>query len=121
MPDIIVTCPHCSGSNTIDSSLRTVHCKWCREDFLLETVDSHIFDDAIRKRNYLEFDEATSELENLLSSGNHSAELYFQLLLSDYGVSYVDVNDETSIRQIPTLNRLQNKSIFEKWCKIWTS
>ncbi len=114
MPDIIVTCPHCSGSNTIDSSLRTVHCKWCREDFLLETVDSHIFDDAIRKRNYLEFDEATSELENLLSSGNHSAELYFQLLLSDYGVSYVDVNDETSIRQIPTLNRLQNKSIFEK-------
>ena len=114
MSDIIVTCPYCSGKNTIDSSLKTVHCKWCREDFLIETVDTHVFDDAIRKRNYLEFDEASQELENLLSSGNQSAELYFQLLLCDYGVSYVDVNDEVSIRQIPTLNRLQNKSIFEK-------
>ncbi|MBP5342573.1 TIR domain-containing protein [bacterium] len=114
MSEILIKCPNCHGENLIDSSMNICHCKFCRKDFYIGPTENGLFDNAVKLRNRLEFDEAYTELENILTNGNQSAELYYQFLLCDYGVSYVDIDDENKIRSYPTLNRLDRKSIFDK-------
>ena len=120
MPEIVVLCPQCGSQETVDQNQEYVKCHHCFKTFPLResktVLDSALrrqIDDAITKRNNCDFNEATLILEDLIAANPNVAEICFQLLLTDYGVSYVS-EDGSSIREKPVISGVQKESIFNK-------
>ncbi len=119
MPDILIKCPHCGGERLVDQNEEFVKCQYCHKIFPLKESKTGLNDqlqsqinDAIIKRNKFDFNEATIILEDLVSTYPDVAEIYFQLLLSDYGVSYV--SEDSNITEKPVISSVQKESIFSK-------
>ena len=119
MPDILIKCPHCGGERLVDQNEEFVKCQYCHKTFPLKESKTGLNDqlqsqinDAIIKRNKFDFNEATIILEDLVSTYPDVAEIYFQLLLSDYGVSYV--SEDSNITEKPVISSVQKESIFSK-------
>ena len=120
MPEIVVLCPQCGSQETVDQNQEYVKCHHCFTTFPLKesktVLDSALrrqIDDAITKRNNCDFNEATLILEDLVAANPNVAEICFQLLLTDYGVSYVS-DDGSSIREKPVISGVQKESIYNK-------
>lgn len=117
---ITVRCPNCGETHQIDENVDSFKCKYCRKTYLVsevydKTPSSELqsrINEAISKRNSCDFDDAQLILEDLLTNNPKKAEIYYQLLLTDYGISYV--NEDNKIVEKPVLSRLQRESIFDK-------
>lgn len=113
-------CPNCGSNQALESKGEHIQCAYCFSKFLRNELDVNLFNSqsrqeiekAVRMRNNCDFEEAEEVLENLLSEDENNPQIYLQLLLCDYGVSYVKDND--TISEKPILNRLQRESIFDK-------
>lgn len=119
MPEILIKCPHCGGERLVDQNEEFVKCQYCHKTFPLRESKTGLnaqlqsqINDAINKRNKFEFNEATIILEDLVSTYPDVAEIYFQLLLSDYGISYV--SEDSNITEKPVISSVQKESIFSK-------
>ena len=113
-------CPNCGYETLIDENVDSYKCPYCKSVFSVnelkkDIVDTNIvdkIDKAIELRNNCDFDDAEEILEDLLVGNPTNAEIYFQLLLCDFGVSYVA--EDNSIREKPVISRLQKESVFDK-------
>lgn len=119
MPDIVIRCPNCGSEETVDQNQEYFKCHHCFRTFHLResktVLDSTLrrrLDDAITRRNACDFEEAALILEDLVSNNPDVAEIYYQLLLTDYGVSFVSENDD--ITEKPVLSSVQEDSLFFK-------
>ena len=107
-------CKICGGQATIDSNNGVVVCDYCgtKQALPLFTADSErlLYD---RGNNYLlhsEYDKAENVFNQLLTIKPGAAELYWDLVLCKYGVTYV--KDPKAGKYIPTCNRTHYTPIF---------
>ncbi len=107
-------CPSCRSDDIRELPLEhTWVCNSCGSRFKKEedaALGSKI-DEASDLRNKLKFDEALELLEDLIEKYPDSDKLYFQRLLSRFGVTYVDENEEITPK--PTLSRASDASITD--------
>lgn len=108
-------CKMCGGSLEIAAGATVIECEYCGTQQTLPKLDddkrANMYDRANHFRRNNEFDKAMGIYENILNEDNTDAEAYWSLVLCRYGIEYVE--DPTSHKRIPTVNRAQFTSIFD--------
>ena len=108
-------CKMCGGALEINPNETVATCEYCGTQQTLPRLDddrrTNLYDRANHFRRNNEFDKAMSLYEQILSEDSTDAEAYWSLVLCRYGIEYVE--DPTSHRHIPTINRTQYTSVFD--------
>ena len=107
-------CKMCGGSLEITSGATVIECEYCGTKQTLPKLDddkrANMYDRANHFRRNKEFDKAMGIYEQILNEDNTDAEAYWSIVLCRYGIEYVE--DPTSHKRIPTVNRAQFTSIL---------
>lgn len=111
----IFRCKMCGGSLEIEQGASVATCEYCGTQQTLPRLDderkANLYDRASHFRRNNEFDRAMGIYEQVLNEDHTDAESYWSLVLCRYGVEYVE--DPSSNKRIPTINRAQFVSIFD--------
>lgn len=110
----IFKCKMCGGALEINNESVAV-CEYCGTQQTLPRLNddrkANLYDRANHFRRNNEFDKAMSIYENILNEDKTDAESYWSIVLCRYGVEYVE--DPTSRKRVPTVNRAQFTSVFD--------
>ena len=110
----VLKCKMCGGDLNIAEGQTVCECEYCGTKQTVPKIDNDrklaLYDRASHFRRNNEFDKASAIYEQVLSEDNSDAEAYWSLVLCRYGIEYVE--DPTSHKRIPTVNRAQYTSIF---------
>lgn len=108
-------CKMCGGALEINNNETVATCEYCGTQQTLPKLDddrrANLYDRANHFRRNNEFDKAMGIYEQILDEDNTDAEAYWSLVLCRYGIEYVE--DPSSHKRIPTVNRTQFTSIFD--------
>lgn len=108
-------CKMCGGTLEINNNETVATCEYCGTQQTLPRLDddrrANRYDRANHFRRNNEFDKAMGIYEQILNEDNTDAEAYWSLVLCRYGIEYVE--DPSSHRRVPTVNRAQFTSIFD--------
>ena len=108
-------CKMCGGTLEINNNESVATCEYCGTQQTLPKLDddrrANLYDRANHFRRNNEFDKAMGIYEQILNEDNTDAEAYWSLVLCRYGIEYVE--DPSSHKRIPTVNRAQFTSIFD--------
>lgn len=108
-------CKMCGGALEINNNETVATCEYCGTQQTLPRLDddrrANLYDRANHFRRNNEFDKAMGIYEQILNEDNTDAEAYWSLVLCRYGIEYVE--DPTSHKRVPTVNRAQFTSIFD--------
>ena len=111
----IFKCKMCGGALNIDNNETVAVCEYCGTQQTLPKLDDdrrvNLYDRANHFRRNNEFDKAMSIYEQILNEDTTDAESYWSLVLCRYGIEYVE--DPSSHKRIPTVNRAQFTSIYD--------
>lgn len=111
----IFKCKMCGGALEINNNESVATCEYCGTQQTLPKLDDdkrvNMYDRANHFRRNNEFDKAMGIYEQILNEDNTDAEAYWSLVLCRYGIEYVE--DPSSHKRIPTVNRAQFTSIFD--------
>ena len=111
----IFKCKMCGGALEIATGASVIECEYCGTQQTLPKLDddrrANMYDRANHFRRNNEFDKAMGIYENILNEDSSDAEAYWSLVLCRYGIEYVE--DPSSHKRIPTINRAQFTSIFD--------
>ncbi len=111
----IFKCKMCGGNIEFEPGATVGVCDSCGTKQTLPRLDddqrANLYDRANHFRRNNEFDKAAGIYEHILEEDNTDAEAYWSLLLCRYGIEYVE--DPSSHKRIPTVNRAQYTSIFD--------
>lgn len=107
-------CKMCGGTLEINNGESVATCEYCGTKQTLPKLDDKkfsLYDRANHFRRNNEFDKAMGIYEQILNEDNTDAEAYWSLVLCRYGIEYVE--DPSSHKRIPTVNRAQFTSVFD--------
>ena len=108
-------CKMCGGALEINNNETVATCEYCGTQQTLPKLDddrrANLYDRANHFRRNNEFDKAMGIYEQVLNEDNTDAEAYWSLVLCRYGIEYVE--DPSSHKRIPTVNRAQFTSVFD--------
>jgi len=108
-------CKMCGGALEINNNETVATCEYCGTQQTLPRLDddrrANLYDRANHFRRNNEFDKAMGIYEQILNEDNTDAEAYWSLVLCRYGIEYVE--DPSSHKRMPTVNRAQFTSIFD--------
>lgn len=108
-------CKMCGGALEIEDNKTFVTCEYCGTRQTLPRLDDDrrvsMYDRANHFRRNNEFDKAMGIYEQILNEDNSDAEAYWSLVLCRYGIEYVE--DPSSHKRIPTVNRAQFTSVYD--------
>ena len=108
-------CKMCGGALEINNNETVATCEYCGTQQTLPKLDNdrraNLYDRANHFRRNNEFDKAMGIYEQILNEDNTDAEAYWSLVLCRYGIEYVE--DPSSHKRIPTVNRAQFTSVFD--------
>ena len=111
----IFKCKMCGGALEINNNETVFDCEYCGTKQTLPKLDddrkANLYDRANHFRRNNEFDKAMGIYEQILNEDNSDAESYWSLVLCRYGIEYVE--DPTSHKRVPTVNRAQFTSVFD--------
>ena len=111
----IFKCKMCGGRMEVGEKQTVATCDYCGTYQTLPKLDderrTNMFDRANHFRRNNEFDKASGIYEQILNEDSMDAEAYWSLVLCRYGVEYVE--EPSSRKRIPTINRAQYTSIFD--------
>ena len=111
----IFNCKMCGGDLKIVEGKTIAECKYCGTQQTLPKLDDDkraiLYDRANHFRRNNDFDKAIVIYEKILNEDNTDAEAYWSLVLCRYGIEYVE--DPSTKKRIPTVNRAQFTSIFD--------
>ena len=111
----VFKCKMCGGTLEINSGETVAVCEYCGTKQTLPNLDdekrANLYDRANHFRRNNEFDKASAIYEQLLNEDGNDAECYWSLVLCRYGIEYVE--DPSSQKRVPTVNRAQFTSIFD--------
>ena len=112
----ILKCKMCGGDLEIGANTDAVlECEYCGTKQTIPAVDNekklNLFNRANRLRINCEFDKAAAIYESVIAEFPEEAEGYWGLLLSNYGIEYVD--DPATAKKIPTCHRASFESIMK--------
>ncbi len=117
-------CKMCGGDIEVSPDMTVGTCLYCGSTMTIPRVDSEkkarIFNHANTYRINCEFDKAYDAYKSIIEEDEQEAEAYWGMLLSEYGVEYVE--DPNSHKRIPTCHRthilsIRNSSNFKLACK----
>jgi len=104
----------CGGTIEFEQGASVGVCDYCGTKQTLPRLDddkkANLYDRANHFRRNNDFDKAMGIYEQILNEDNTDAEAYWSLVLCRYGIEYVE--DPSSHRRIPTVNRAQFTSIY---------
>lgn len=110
----IFRCKMCGGDLEITEGQSVCTCEFCGTEQTLPRLDSdrkaNLYDRANHFRRNNDFDKAMGIYEQILNEDNTDAEAYWSLVLCRYGIEYVE--DPSTHKRIPTINRAQYTSIY---------
>ena len=110
----IFKCKMCGGALEVNNESVAV-CEYCGTHQTLPRLDddrkANLYDRANHFRRNNEFDKAMGIYEQILNEDPADAETYWSLVLCRYGIEYVE--DPTSRKRVPTVNRAQFTSVFD--------
>ena len=111
----IFKCKICGGSLEIYNAQSVATCEYCGTKQTLPKLDNerraNLYDRANHFRRNNDFDKAMGIYESILNEDNTDAEAYWSIVLCRYGIEYVE--DPTTHKRVPTVNRAQFTSIFD--------
>jgi len=111
----IYKCKICGGTLEIDTAQSVATCEYCGTKQTLPKLDddrkANLYDRANHFRRNNDFDKAMAIYESILNEDNSDAEAYWSLVLCRYGIEYVE--DPSTHKRVPTVNRAQFTSIFD--------
>ena len=111
---MVYKCKICGGQTIVDSQNGIATCEYCgtKQALPLFTGDSEclLYDRGNNYLNHSEYDKAENVFNQLLTIKPGAAELYWDLVLCKYGVTYV--KDPKTGKYIPTCNRTHYTPIF---------
>ena len=111
----IYKCKMCGGALEIHNKESVAICEYCGTQQTLPRLDddrkANLYDRANHFRRNSEFDKAMRIYEQILSEDSTDAEVYWSLVLCRYGIEYVE--DPSSHKRVPTVNRAQYTSIYD--------
>ena len=112
---MVFKCKMCGGDLQLQANATVCECEYCGTRQTVPTVDDEkklqLFNRANRLRFNNEFDKAAGVYESIVAEFPEEPESYWGLVLCKYGIEYVE--DPSSHKRIPTVNRAQYTSIFE--------
>lgn len=104
----------CGGALEINTNDVVCKCEYCGTEQTLPRLDTdrkaNLYDRANHFRRNNDYDKAMGIYEQILNEDNDDAEAYWSLVLCKYGIEYVE--DPTTHKRVPTVNRAQYTSIF---------
>lgn len=107
-------CKMCGGELNIAEGMTVCECEYCGTKQTLPKLDDekrlNLYERASHFRRNNEFDKASGFYETILSENETDAEAYWSLVLCKYGIEYVE--DPTTHKRIPTVNRAQYTSVL---------
>lgn len=110
----IFKCKMCGGELNVNKGDKIVECEFCGTTQTVSTSDDEKILKMIARGNSLrnegEFDKAYNIFEQIILEGKPDAEVYWNLLLCKYGITYVDDYDG---KKKPTINRMSLTSILD--------
>lgn len=111
----VFKCKMCGGAVEFEQGSSVGVCDSCGTKQTLPKLDDDkkatLYDRANHFRRNNEFDKAEGIYEQILNEDNTDAEVYWSLVLCKYGIEYVE--DPTSHKRVPTVNRAQYTAIFD--------
>lgn len=111
---VVLKCKMCGGDIEVSTDKTNGKCDSCGSVTTLPQVDNeqraNLFNRANRFRQIGEYDKAILAYESLLNQQDNDAEAYWCVVLSRFGIEYVE--DPKSGERIPTCHRMQVKSIL---------
>ena len=111
----IFKCKMCGGTLEIQNNATVVVCEYCGTRQTLPRLDderrANLYDRANHFRRNNDFDKAAGIYEQILTEDKTDAEAYWSLVLCRYGIEYVE--DPSTHKRVPTVNRAQFTSIFD--------
>ena len=111
----ILKCKMCGGTLEINNKETVAVCEYCGTQQTLPKIDdekrANLYERANHFRRNNEFDKAMNIYEQILEEDTTDAEAYWSLVLCRYGIEYVE--DPSSHKRIPTINRTQFTSVFD--------
>lgn len=110
----VFKCKMCGGNLEVAEGQNIGTCDSCGSTMTLPKANDervlNLFNRATHYRQQNEFDKAIATYESILEEDNENAEAYWGLVLSKYGIEYVE--DPKTHKRIPTCHRLQHESIL---------
>lgn len=111
----VFKCKMCGGALDIGENQSTAVCEYCGTKQTLPKLDDErreqMYDRANHFRRNNDYDKAMGMYEKILNEDNTDSEAYWSLVLCRYGIEYVE--DPSTHKRIPTVNRTQFTSIFD--------
>ena len=111
----IFKCKMCGGQLEISENSTVCTCDYCGTEQTLPRLDSdkkaNLYDRANHFRRNNDYDKAMAIYEQVLNEDSTDAEAYWSLVICKYGIEYVE--DPSTHKRIPTVNRAQYTSIFD--------
>ena len=111
----ILKCKMCGGDIQAKDSAAYGTCASCGTTSTLPKASderkANLFNRANHFRRQNDFDKAVQAYENILNDDNEDAEAHWGVVLSRYGIEYVE--DPSTHQRVPTCHRVQNDSILK--------
>lgn len=109
----IIKCKMCGGDLVLTEGSTIATCEYCGTQQTVPTIDddkkARLYNRANQYRMDSEFDKAYAAYESIVNDQPDEAEAYWGMLLSEYGVEYVD--DPKTGKMIPTCHRTLMRSV----------
>ena len=109
----ILKCKMCGGDIEVSQDMTVGTCLFCGSTMTLPKIDSdkkaRLFNRANEYRMRCEFDKAYDAYKSITEEDEQEAEAYWGMILSEYGVEYVE--DPKTKKRIPTCHRTKIQSI----------
>jgi len=111
----VLKCKMCGGDIQAKDGVAYGTCESCGTTSTLPKVSderkANLYNRANHFRRQNDFDKAVQAYENILNEDNADAEAHWGIVLSRYGIEYVE--DPSSHERIPTCHRVQSESILK--------
>ena len=109
----VIKCKMCGGDLVLTPGSNLAVCAYCGSQQTVPTIDddkkARLYNRANQYRLECEFDKAFNAYESIVTDQPDEAEAYWGMLLSEYGVEYVD--DPKTGKKIPTCHRTLTRSV----------
>ena len=110
----ILKCKMCGADLNLSSEDKIVTCDYCGSTQTVPIIDDEkilkLYARGNNLRSQYDFDKAYSLFEQIISEGKEEAEVYWNLLLCKYGITYVD---DYNGGKKPTINRMSFDLIMD--------
>ena len=111
---MLLNCKFCGGELEITDGASITTCKYCRTAQTLPKImdeeSQNRFNRANALRRRCDFDKAEAAFEKIIEAEGTEAEAYWGLVLSKYGIEYVE--DPASGKMLPTCHRASFDSVI---------